>query len=64
MKTISQNKKGNRKEVVIDGRTCHIRKDRNGSWYKTIDGMVWAHLDYGGLNTCAQSLLKPVKEKD
>lgn len=63
MKTISQNKKGTRKEVVIDGRTCHIRKYPNG-WYKTIDQFVWAHLDYGAVHTCAQSLLQPVKEKD
>ena len=63
MKTISESKNGQRKEVVIDGRTCHIRKYKNG-WYKTLDDRVWTTVDYGKLNTCSQKLLKPVKEKD
>lgn len=63
MQTISESKSGKRKQVIIDGRTCHIRKHPNG-WYKTLDHMVWTGVEYGKLNTCSPKLLKPVKEKD
>ena len=60
MKTISQSKDGRRKQVIIDGRTCHIRKYPDG-WYKTVDHLVWADLEHGGLNTCSPKLLKLIK---